>query len=123
MTTLSLPSPSPFNPSRDGAFARTHPHLRAQLGSIHRQCKPLENSETETDVDDAINRVSPSFVHRVVGLLENEHEEELKALLQETYGMDNDRVSVDIDQVDFKSTTYHKSSPGRTKCPRNHAST
>jgi hypothetical protein len=94
MTTLSLPSPSPFSTglSRHDTSAGTHPHLRAQLGSIHRQFKPMENHEVEAHVDDALNRISSSFVQRVVRLLENEHEDELKELLQETYAMDDETV-------------------------------
>ena len=96
MTTLSLPSPSPFSasPGRHDTSAGTHPHLRAQLGSIHRQFKTLENHELDTNVDDAVNRISLSFVQQVVRLLENEHEDELKALLQETYAMDDETVCV-----------------------------
>jgi hypothetical protein len=104
MATLSLPSPSPFSTgsSRHDTSTGTHPHLRAQLGSIHRQFKPLENHEVEANVDDAVNRVSSSFVQRVVRLLENEHEDELKTLLQETYAIDDETVRF-VARVNFQT--------------------
>jgi hemerythrin-like domain-containing protein len=92
--TFSLLAPSSIN---SGALAEDrqkipHIHLRAQLGSIHRQYKPLETYDTESGVDD-VGGVASSFVQQVVSHLEEEEEEELKALLKDTYAMDEDSVS------------------------------
>jgi hypothetical protein len=71
-----------------------HPHLRAQLGSIHRQYKPPESYEAESELDDS-SRIASSFVEQVVRLLEEEREDDLKALLKDNYRMDDDSVSVE----------------------------
>ncbi|KAF5361727.1 hypothetical protein D9756_002570 [Leucocoprinus leucothites] len=67
------------------------PHTRAQLSAIARQCKPGEPYETEPDADD-LNRVPSSLVNKVVSLLVDEKEDDLKALLKETYDLDDDTV-------------------------------
>ncbi|KAG6856661.1 hypothetical protein H0H87_002038 [Tephrocybe sp. NHM501043] len=66
-------------------------HTRAQLSAIARQHKPLETYDNSADPEE-FNRVSSSFVNRVVALLVDEQEEELKGLLQSTYGMDDETV-------------------------------
>jgi hypothetical protein len=92
--TLSLPSPSTFDSGSEETLSRLpHSHLRAQLGCIHRQYKPLDSYGIERETDDS-GRVSPSFVQQVVTLLEEEHEDELKTLLQHTYAMDDEAVRV-----------------------------
>jgi hypothetical protein len=64
------------------------PHTRAQLSLIARQHKPLDS-----DVDgDDFSRVSPTLVSRVVSLLVEEQEDELKAFLKKTYNMDDETV-------------------------------
>ena len=91
--TLSLPTPSTYVSHPTEAVSKlSNPHIRAQLGTIHRQYKPLENFESETDDDSS--RVSPLFVQKVVDYLDEEREDELKALLKDTYGMDEDAVSI-----------------------------
>ena len=77
--TLSLPTP----PS--GIISYPHTHLRAHLATIHRQYKPLE-------LDDS-TLITSSFVLQVVNLLDDECEDELKALLKDNYGMDEESVS------------------------------
>ncbi|EGN92263.1 hypothetical protein SERLA73DRAFT_173022 [Serpula lacrymans var. lacrymans S7.3] len=67
------------------------PHTRAQLSSIARQHKPLEGYDSDAEGDDT-TRVSSSLVNKVVALLDGEHEDELKALLKDAFGVDNDMV-------------------------------
>jgi len=68
------------------------PHIRAQLAAIARQHK--ESSEIELD-DETGARIPSEFVHRVVKSLDNEHEDQLKALLTETHpSMDKESVSI-----------------------------
>ncbi|KAH9946502.1 hypothetical protein B0H21DRAFT_743133 [Amylocystis lapponica] len=57
------------------------PHTRAQLSAIARQYKPYDN-----DLDTEDGRVNSAFVARVANLLDNEHEDELKTLLKDTFG-------------------------------------
>lgn len=105
LRTLSLPSTSAFdsgNVSDSGSISGLDaptgapprfPHTRAQLSAIARQHKPLETYDSDADGDE-FGRVSSSFVNKVVGLLDEEHEDELKALLKETYAMDDETVSI-----------------------------
>ena len=67
------------------------PHIRAQLAAIARQHK----GDKEIELDDETGaRISSEFLHKVVGSLESEREDELKALLTETYpSMDTESVS------------------------------
>lgn len=67
------------------------PHTRAQLSAIARQYKPLDSYDSEAEGDE-FGRVSSSFVNRVVAMLVDEQDDELKALLKETYGIDEDTV-------------------------------
>jgi hypothetical protein len=67
------------------------PHTRAQLSLIARQHKPLDSADGDVDSDE-FSRVSPALVSRVVSLLVEEQEDELKAVLKETYGMEDDTV-------------------------------
>ena len=70
------------------------PHIRAQLAAIARQHK--ESSEIELD-DETGARIPSEFVHKVVGSLDNEREDELKALLTEAHpAIDNESVSVEM---------------------------
>ncbi|KAG6849294.1 hypothetical protein H0H93_009724 [Arthromyces matolae] len=71
------------------------PHTRAQLSAIARQFKPLETYDNNTDPEE-LNRVSTSFVNRVVALLADEQEEALKALLKTSYGMDDEVVEQNV---------------------------
>ena len=70
------------------------PHIRAQLAAIARQHK--ESGEVELD-DETGARISSEFVHKVVGFLDSEREDQLKALLTETHpSMDSESVSIRI---------------------------
>jgi len=67
------------------------PHTRAQLSAIARQCKPLDNCDSDAEGDD-LSRVKTSLVNQVVALLDGEQEDELKALLKGTYNTDDETV-------------------------------
>ncbi|TFY72321.1 hypothetical protein EVG20_g693 [Dentipellis fragilis] len=60
------------------------PHTRAQLSSIARQYKP-DTYDSDFEGDD-FTRINPGFVARIVSLLDQEREEELKSLLKDKYG-------------------------------------
>ncbi|KAJ3568150.1 hypothetical protein NP233_g5909 [Leucocoprinus birnbaumii] len=100
MATLGLPMRSvsydhsvhATDSSKPDSNSVKFPHTRAQLSAIARQYKPGDAYETEADVDD-LNRVPSSLVNKVVSLLVDEKEDELKALLKETYGLDDETVS------------------------------
>jgi hypothetical protein len=94
----SAPTSSTFN---------KYPHTRAQLSYIARQYKPSASSGYDNnDNGDADNNlssneaelngnkqgVSQALVNEAVSLLGEEKDEELKALLKETYGMDDESV-------------------------------
>ena len=67
------------------------PHIRAQLAAITRQHKEAGGIELD---DETGARIPSEFVHKVVELLDNEHEDQLKTLLIETYPtMDRGSVS------------------------------
>lgn len=95
--TLTLPSfecggisdsRSPSEPS-----ATKFPHTRAQLSAIARQHRPLDSYDNDGETEDH-TRLNSSYVTKVVGLLDEEREDELKALLKETYNVDDDTVSI-----------------------------
>jgi hypothetical protein len=69
------------------------PHTRAQLSAIARQHKLLDTYDNDNDGDDP-PRVDPSYLTKVVGLLDEEHEDELKSLLKETYNVTDAMVSI-----------------------------
>lgn len=74
------------------------PHIRAQLAAIARQHK--ESGEIELD-DDTGARIPAEFVHKILECLDNEHEDQLKALLTETYpSMDSESVSAGVSRSD-----------------------
>lgn len=97
MSQLSLPSHNSYDTDNlsenghDPSLLPKFPHTRAQLSAIARQHKPLDNYDSDVEGDD-FNRVSPSLVRKVVALLDDEHEDELKVLLKKTYGMDDETV-------------------------------
>ena len=68
------------------------PHVRALLSAMARQHRAAgDNYESEGEGD---GQVPSGFVSRVVGMLDEEHEEELKSLLKEHYpGLEDDVVS------------------------------
>ena len=72
------------------------PHTRAQLTSIARQYRPLDNYDD--DNDDGSNRITSAFVARVASLLDEEREDELKTLLKDTFGPSIDDEDVRLTQ-------------------------
>lgn len=66
------------------------PHTRAFLASLARQHKPTTDDD---ETNDDPQRVPGSLVASVAGLLDEENEDELKDLLKETYGLDEEKVS------------------------------
>lgn len=69
------------------------PHVRATLSAIAKQYKPTELDD-EADGDDLL-RVNSAIVNKVVGLLEEEDEDQLQELLKETYAIqDHTEVSL-----------------------------
>jgi hypothetical protein len=82
-----------------------YPHTRAQLSYIARQYKPSAYASSGYDNGDADNLnsneaelngnkqgVPQALVNQVVSLLGEEKDEELKTLLKESYGMDDESV-------------------------------
>ncbi|KAH7890675.1 hypothetical protein F5I97DRAFT_1837554 [Phlebopus sp. FC_14] len=67
------------------------PHTRAQLSAIVRQYKGSAEGYDGDDGDDS-SRISTSLVIKVATLLADEQEDELKALLKTTCGVDDDML-------------------------------
>jgi hypothetical protein len=97
--TLSLPTFDSGDVSDTGSAASElstpatkFPHTRAQLAAIARQHRPADGYENDADAEDH-GRFDSSFVAKVVGLLDEEHEEELKSILKDAYSVDDEMVS------------------------------
>ena len=111
--TISIPLPS-SNLSDTGSLSGQDPsaplkfpHTRAQLASLARQYKVPEVFEGDPDGDDP--RVDSALVGKVVTLLGNEREDELKSLLKETFGpIDEEDVS-EISSTPMVTSTRHLS--------------
>jgi len=95
---ISIPAPS-SDISDSGSISGQElsvpkfPHTRAQLSAIARQYKPSDGYDGDPDGDDP--RVGSALVGRVAVLLDNEHEDELKRLLKDTFGpIDEEEVGV-----------------------------
>ncbi|KAI0924017.1 hypothetical protein AcV5_009387 [Taiwanofungus camphoratus] len=83
--TISIPLPSNgLSDLSSEDTAPKFPHTRAQLSAIARHYKPSDFYEGDPDGEDP--RISSALVARVAGLLDNEHEDELKSLLKNTFG-------------------------------------
>lgn len=67
------------------------PHIRAQLSAFARQYKPVDSYDSDAEGDE-FGRAPSSLVNRVVALLDDEQEDELKQLLREIYGIDEETV-------------------------------
>ncbi|KZT27794.1 hypothetical protein NEOLEDRAFT_1088013 [Neolentinus lepideus HHB14362 ss-1] len=65
------------------------PHTRAQLSAIARTYKPADNYDSDAEGDE-FSRVSSEVAGKVVGLLDEENEDDLKVLLKATYGIDEE---------------------------------
>ena len=92
--------------SESGSISASHvqrfPHTRAQLLAIIRQQKGGSDSFDGDGDGDESNRISTSFVTRVVGFLANEQEDDLKELLKTTCGVEHDIVhSLDVCSSSF----------------------
>lgn len=76
------PSPTTVSSADGPQPPQRFPHIRAQLAAIARQHK--DASEIELD-DETGARIPSEFVHKIVESLDSEREDELKALLTQTY--------------------------------------
>ncbi|KIY69226.1 hypothetical protein CYLTODRAFT_420941 [Cylindrobasidium torrendii FP15055 ss-10] len=100
MSLLSLPS-DPGYLSDSGELnveeltEPKYPHTRAQLSSLARQYRQPDNVDSDIEQDD-IPRVPTSFVKRVVAMLVDEREDELKMLLQSAFGLDHDTAEQSV---------------------------
>jgi hypothetical protein len=122
--TLSLPSIISYDHSSNQTdtgspsdlSGHKFPHTRAQLSAIVRQNKPLDSYDSDADGDE-FSRVSSSFVSKVVSLLDNEQEDELKILLKGTYGMDDEMVESATPFLRVSPLTTQFGTSGRAECP------
>lgn len=120
--TLSLPTFDSGDVSDTGSAASElstpatkFPHTRAQLAAIARQHRPADGYENDADAEDH-GRVDSSFVTKVVGLLDEEHEEELKSLLKDAYSIDDEMVSHLMSLMLIQLLKFARS--GRATCLR-----
>lgn len=96
--TLSLPttldsgnfsdSDADLNSSKNGTPSKKYSHVRAQLAAIARQGK-LD----AYDGDEGDTIIEPALVTKVVALLSEEREDDLKELLCAEFGLDEESVS------------------------------
>ena len=99
---FSDPSPTITSTTDYPQPPQRFPHIRAQLAAIARQHK--ESGEIELD-DETGARIPSEFVHRVVESLDSESEDQLKALLTETYSsMDSESVSTGMSRSECPGT-------------------
>jgi len=107
--TTPTKSTTMMTTSNTSNSSNKYPHTRAQLSYIARQYKPsvytfpgFETSDNgdadnlhsnEAELNGNRQGVSQALVKEVVSLLGEEKDEELKTLLKESYGMDDDSVS------------------------------
>ncbi|KAE9393464.1 hypothetical protein BT96DRAFT_924018 [Gymnopus androsaceus JB14] len=100
MSLALLPDSEPLSNS-DAAFipqASIHkfPHTRAQLAAFSRQYKASDSYDSDAEGGDELSKVPSAFVNRVVSLLVDEREDELKELLKDTYGTDDQTVEHNV---------------------------
>jgi len=69
-----------------------YPHTRAILVSIAATAKDNDSLDVDTDNDDN-QKVSPAIVSRVVMLLQDENEDELKNYLKDAFSIPDSVVS------------------------------
>ncbi|KAF9785105.1 hypothetical protein BJ322DRAFT_1108566 [Thelephora terrestris] len=87
---FSDPSPTTTSTTECPQPPQRFPHIRAQLAAIARQHKDPGGIELDDDIG---ARMPSEFVHKVVESLDNEREDELKALLTETHpNMDSESL-------------------------------
>jgi hypothetical protein len=96
---FSDPSPTTTSTTECPQPPQRFPHIRAQLAAIARQHKDPGGIELDDDIG---ARMPSEFVHKVVESLDNEREDELKALLTETHpNMDSESVSVGMTYYEY----------------------
>ncbi|KAL0580574.1 hypothetical protein V5O48_001399 [Marasmius crinis-equi] len=96
MSLALLPDSEPLS-HVEASSTHKFPHTRAQLAAFARQHKSSSDSyDSDADTVDDINRVSTSLVNKVVALLVDEREDELKKLLKETYSFDDQQVDQSV---------------------------
>ncbi|KAF9078160.1 hypothetical protein BDP27DRAFT_1356852 [Rhodocollybia butyracea] len=100
MSLALLPDSEPLS-NTDAAFipqTSTHkfPHTRAQLAAFSRQYKASDSYDSDAEGGDELAKVPSAFLTRVVSLLVDEREDELKELMKDTYGMDDQTVEHNV---------------------------
>ncbi|KAJ4492644.1 hypothetical protein C8J55DRAFT_467801 [Lentinula edodes] len=100
MSLALLPDSEPLS-NTDAAFipqTSTHkfPHTRAQLSAFSRQYKASDSYDSDVEGGEELARVPSAFVNRVVSLLVKEREDELRELLKDTYGADDQTVENNV---------------------------
>ncbi|GBE86506.1 hypothetical protein SCP_0903850 [Sparassis crispa] len=75
------------------------PHTRAQLLAVARQYRSSDVYDTDPEGEDA--RVNSAFVAKIATLLDNEHEDEVKAVLKETFGPSMDEEELEQHVLDL----------------------
>ncbi|KAJ8522707.1 hypothetical protein ONZ45_g711 [Pleurotus djamor] len=94
--SLALSAPVDINGADSGSQDTKFPHTRAQLSLIARQSKSsIDNYDSDAEGDE-LNRVSSSLVLKVAALLNNEQEDQLKKLLKDNFGTDDDTVEQNV---------------------------
>lgn len=74
-----------------GSSDSKFPHTKAQLSLIARQSKSPDSYDSDAEGDDQ-NRVSSNLASKVVYYLDNELEDDLKKLLKDSFGLDDETV-------------------------------
>ncbi|KAF9078166.1 hypothetical protein BDP27DRAFT_1356857 [Rhodocollybia butyracea] len=70
--------------------------LEAQLAAFSRQYKASDSYDSDAEGGDELAKVPSAFLTRVVSLLVDEREDELKELMKDTYGMDDQTVEHNV---------------------------
>lgn len=86
--------------SSGSSGANKFPHTRAQLSAIARQHKPSETYDSDAETED-YSKAPQSLVNKVVSLLVDEREDELKMLLKTTYNMDDESAGIELIYAEF----------------------
>ncbi|KAF4593252.1 hypothetical protein EYR38_008966 [Pleurotus pulmonarius] len=78
-----------------GSSDSKFPHTKAQLSLIARQSKSSDNYDSDAEGDDQ-NRVSSNLASKVVFYLDNELEDDLKKLLKDSFGLDDETLEQSV---------------------------
>ncbi|KAL0060888.1 hypothetical protein AAF712_012352 [Marasmius tenuissimus] len=96
MSLALLPDSEPLSHA-EASSTHKFPHTRAQLASFARQQKSSNDShDSDADPIEDLNGVSSTLANKVIALLVDEREEELKKLLKETYSFDDQQVEQSV---------------------------